>query len=96
MRDRSVTSEAMGEAVPEYEAKRAAPSKETAPIEEWARRKGMFERFLSGPRDAFAIPNPAYQDFAQARANAAWAADTHVTEEDFDAAVSAAKSHSFR
>ncbi len=68
----------------------------TETIEEWARRKGMFNRFQTGEREAFQIPNPAYQDFAQARAYSAWAPGTRVTEEEFDAAVKAAKSHDYR
>lgn len=71
----------------------AEPERRTA--EDWAQRKGMFERFLA-PSGEFARPNPLYQDWAQARAHGAWPEGKELTEAEFDAAVEAAKGHTFR
>lgn len=67
-----------------------AAGAEKATPQTWAAKKGMAERFLP-TTGAFPIANLAYQRFAQARAFAAWADDTLVTEAEFDAAVIAAE-----
>lgn len=73
----------------------APPAPEVTTVEEWARRKGMLARFLAGSA-MFTEPNPAYQDWAQARAHAGWVEGVELTEAQFDAAVAAAKSPTFR
>ncbi len=72
----------------------AAPAEVTT-VEEWARRKGMLARFLAGTA-MFTEPNPAFQDWAQARAHAGWVEGVELTEAQFDAAVAAAKAPTFR
>lgn len=64
-------------------------------IEEWAKQKGMADRFLR-QTGIFIEPNPAFTDFAAAKALAAWADGQVVTEAEFDGAVMAAKNQSFR
>ena len=64
-------------------------------IEEWAKDKGMSDRFLR-QTGLFIEANPAFQDFAAAKALAAWPDGQFVTEIEFDGAVAAAKSQSFR
>lgn len=71
----------------------AAPDRNT--VEFWAEKLGMRERFLA-PSGEFARPNPAYQDWAQARAYHAWPEGKELTEAEFMAAIETAKSHTFR
>jgi hypothetical protein len=61
----------------------------------WAAAKGMADRFLANS-GTFAVPNPEFLKFAQARAFAAWADDQQITEAEFDAAVAAANNCTFR
>ena len=76
-----------------------APSAEGQPaisVEELARKHGMFERFLQ-PSGDFAIPNPKYQAWAQARAAYGWIDGTELTEEKFLAAINGISTeHTYR
>ncbi len=67
---------------------------EVRTAEEWAAAKGMTERFLPST-NAFAITNPLFQDYAQARAHGGWPVGKELTEAQFDAAVIAAKTPTF-
>ena len=67
---------------------------EVRTAEEWAAAKGMSERFLPSTT-AFAIANPLFQDYAQARAHGGWPIGKELTEAQFDAAVIAAKTPTF-
>lgn len=62
--------------------------------EEWATAKGMAARFLP-TTSVIPVPNPDFQDYAQARAHAGWPIGKELTEAQFDAAVIAAKTPTF-
>lgn len=79
--------------VPE-ETTEAPAGPEVRTAEEWAKAKGMSERFLPST-NAFANPNPLFQDYAQARAHGGWPIGKELTEAQFDAAVIAAKTPTF-
>jgi len=74
-----------------------APDVDAAEVrtaEEWAKAKGMDQRFLPST-NAFAITNPKFQDYAQARAHGGWPIGKELTEAQFDAAVIEAKTPTF-
>jgi len=79
-------------AAPDVQAA-AAPERNT--VEFWAEKLGKRARFLA-PSGEFARPNPAYQDWAQARAYHAWPEGKELTEAEFLAAIEDSKSHTFR
>ena len=66
-----------------------------ATVEHWAEKRGMRDRFLA-PIGEFERPNPAYQDYAQAKAHGNWPEGMEMTEAEFDQAIADAKAHSFR
>ena len=67
----------------------------TKTIEEWAKDKSMADRFLR-QTGLFIEANPGFTDFAAGKALAGWADGQVVTEAEFDGAVVAARSQSFR
>jgi len=73
----------------------ASTAPEISTAEDWAARKGMANRFTE-VRDGLVVPNPLYQDFAQARAHGGWPEGKELTEAQFDAAVKAAQAHKYR
>lgn len=74
-------------------ASAAAAEKRTA--EEWAREKGMADRFMPPNGSAIPVANPKFQAYAQARAHAGWPIGKELTEADFDAAVIEAQTPTF-
>lgn len=72
-----------------------APTAVIATVERWAEKRGMHARLLA-PIGEFERPNPAYQDYAQAKAHGNWPEGMEMTEADFDKAIADAKAHSFR
>lgn len=82
-----------GDVKPGDEAK-PTPAGEVKTAEEWAVAKKMDQRFLP-TTSVIPVPNPDFQDYAQARAHAGWPIGKELTEAQFDAAVIAAKTPTF-